>query len=375
VNNFLFRIQGGFKMTANLEKEPTIDVEEVQHEVALKLENSHEVVALTRQIDMRDANTILTFGNETANEISQFADKILATMRTSTVEDSGDMLIQLNKIMDKFDIKDFEEKKPGFLEKLFNSAKNAIETLLQKYDTMGTEVNKVFQTLKSYEAEINKSNEVLEEMFERNMDYYELLEKYIYAGNQVIQEVKTNHLPMLEQKAQTSGQQLDQVNLNNAHQMLEMLEQRVYDLELAKNVSLQTMPQIKLIQKGNFNLVRKINSAFIITIPIFKQCLTQAITLKRQAIQAKAMSALDEKTNELLLRNAQNTALQSKLTAQLASNSSIDIETLEETWRTIVQGIEETKAIQDEAKQKRIDGTKRLQAIQDDFQNKTKLVR
>jgi len=362
-------------MTANLEKEPTIDVEEVQHEVALKLENSHEVVALTRQIDMRDANTILTFGNETANEISQFADKILATMRTSTVEDSGDMLIQLNKIMDKFDIKDFEEKKPGFLEKLFNSAKNAIETLLQKYDTMGTEVNKVFQTLKSYEAEINKSNEVLEEMFERNMDYYELLEKYIYAGNQVIQEVKTNHLPMLEQKAQTSGQQLDQVNLNNAHQMLEMLEQRVYDLELAKNVSLQTMPQIKLIQKGNFNLVRKINSAFIITIPIFKQCLTQAITLKRQAIQAKAMSALDEKTNELLLRNAQNTALQSKLTAQLASNSSIDIETLEETWRTIVQGIEETKAIQDEAKQKRIDGTKRLQAIQDDFQNKTKLVR
>jgi len=361
-------------MTTNLEKE-AFDVEETQKAMAVKLEGSHEVVAIGRQLDMRDPGSILTFGNETTNEISQFADKILGTMRTSTVEDSGDMLVQLNKIMDKFDIKDFEEKKPGFLEKIFNNAKNAIETLLQKYDTMGTEVNKVYQTLKSYEAEINKSNEVLDEMFDRNMEYYELLEKYIFAGNQVLAEFKNVKLPSLEAKAQQTGQQLDQVNLNNALQIVEMLEQRVYDLELAKNVSLQTMPQIKLIQKGNYNLVRKINSAFIITIPIFKQCLTQAITLKRQAIQAKAMSALDEKTNELLLRNAQNTALQSKLTAELASKSSIDIETLEQTWNTIVQGIEETRMIQEEAKQKRVEGTQRLQTIQNEFQSKTKLVR
>jgi len=154
-----------------------------------------------------------------------------------------------------------------------------------------------------------------------------------------------------------------------------MLEQRVYDLELAKNVALQTMPQIKLIQKGNYNLIRKINSAFIITIPIFKQCLTQAITLKRQAVQAKAMAALDEKTNELLIRNAQNTAMQAKLTAELASGSSVQIETLEKTWQTILKGIEETRQIQDEIKQKRVEGTKKLHEIQSEFQSKSSLIK
>ena len=115
------------------------------------------------------------------------------------------------------------------------------------------------------------------------------------------------------------------------------------------------------------NLVRKINSAFIITLPVFKQALSQAILLKRQKIQAEAMSALDEKTNEMLIKNAQNSAMQSKLTAQLASGSSIKIETLETTWRTIVNGIEETKQIQENARRQREDDKLRLDAIKADF--------
>lgn len=118
------------------------------------------------------------------------------------------------------------------------------------------------------------------------------------------------------------------------------------------------------------NLVRKINSAFIITLPVFKQALAQAIMLKRQRIQAEAMSALDEKTNEMLIKNARNTAEQSKLTAQLASGSSIKIETLETTWRTIVNGIDETKRIQEDARRKRVDDQKRLEAIKTEFNQK-----
>ncbi len=258
------------------------------------------------------------------------------------------------------------------LKKLFKKTKDSIEALLKKYHTMGGEVDKVYIQLKKYESEINTSNNTLNEMFDKNMVYYEQLEKYILAGNLVVDNFRNKVLPDLEQKAQNSTEQIDQINLSNGQQLLEMLEQRVYDLELAKNVSLQTMPQIKLIQRGNYNLVRKINSAFIITIPIFKQSLTQAITLKRQAVQAEAMSALDEKTNELLLRNAQNTAMQSKITAKLASDSSIKIETLEKTWETIIRGIDETKQIQDDAKQKRVEGTQRLHQIQSEFQNKIK---
>lgn len=354
-------------------QEQNFNLEKTTNEIALKVKNSPEVTALAQQIDVNNVETVMGFGQDTAQEISKFADQILGSMETTKVEDSGTLLVQLNKIMDKFDIKDFEEKKPTLFQKMFNKAKNTIDSLFQKYHTMGSEVDKVYIQLKEYESEIKTTNNMLNEMFTKNMEYYELLEKYINAGYIVVNDFKNKVVPELERNASQSQDQIHQVNLSNGYQILEMLEQRVYDLELAKNVALQTMPQIKLIQKGNYSLIRKINSAFIITMPIFKQCLTQAITLKRQAVQAKAMAALDEKTNELLLRNAQNTAMQSKLTAQLASGSSIQIETLEKTWQTIMNGIDETRQIQNEIKQKRIEGTKKLHEIQDEFQNKSNL--
>lgn len=350
-----------------------VNLQKETNEISMNVKNSPEVLAIAKDLDVKNVDCVMNFGQETATEVSHFADQILHSIETTRVENSGTLLIQLNNIMDKFDIKDFsEEKKQGFFAKLFKKAQDSIDTLFKKYHTMGGEIDKVFVDLKKYESEINVSNKNLEEMFNKNMDYYEALEKYIAAGNLVVENFKTQIIPELEAKALNSTEQIDQINLSNASQMLEMLEQRVYDLELAKNVSLQTMPQIKLIQKGNYNLVRKINSAFIVTIPVFKQCLTQAITLKRQAIQSKAMAALDEKTNELLLKNAQNTALQSKLTAKLASGSSIQIDTLEKTWQTIVQGIEETRQIEEDAKRQREDGTKRLHELQKDFESKIK---
>lgn len=126
------------------------------------------------------------------------------------------------------------------------------------------------------------------------------------------------------------------------------------------------------MQFSNLNLIRKINSAFIITLPVFKQALAQAVLLKRQKVQAEAMQALDEKTNEMILKNAQNTVAQSKLTAQLASNSSVKIETLEQSWRTIVNGIEETKQIQENAKKKRAEDSARLEAMKEDYKSKMK---
>ncbi|BDR76399.1 toxic anion resistance protein [Clostridium tetani] len=349
---------------------PDFNLEKTTNEVTFKLQNSPEILSLSKEIDLKNVDTIMNFGQSASQEISTFADKILHSIETTSVENSGELLTQLNKIMNKFDVQDFKDKKPGFFEKLFKKTKDSIDALLKKYHTMGGEVDKVYIQLKKYEEEINTSNNTLNEMFNKNMDYYEQLEKYILAGNLVVDNFKNKVLPELQQKAQNSMEQIDQINLSNGQQLLEMLEQRVYDLELAKNVSLQTMPQIKLIQRGNYNLVRKINSAFIITIPIFKQSLTQAITLKRQAVQAEAMSALDEKTNELLLRNAQNTAMQSKITAKLASDSSIKIETLEKTWETIIRGIDETKQIQDDVKQKRIEGTQKLHQIQNQFKSR-----
>lgn len=348
----------------------SFDLEKTKNEVELKIQNSPEVQNIIKQIDLNDMNTVINFGGNTAIEISKFADKILHSMETIKVEDSGELLFQLNKIMDKFDIKDFEEKKKGLVEKLFNKAKKSIDALFKKYHTMGQEVDKVFVILKEYEVEIYQTNAHLDEMFGKNLEYYEQLEKYICAGEMVLEYLKNEVIPDLENKINSLANELDQINYNNAKQIEEMVDQRIYDLKLAKNIALQSMPSIKTIQQGNYNLIRKINSAFIITLPIFKQCLTQSIMLKRQAVQAKATKALDDKTNELLLRNAENIALQSKMTAKLASGSFANIETLERSWQTIMHGIEETKQIQAEMKQKRIEGSKRLAELQNEYQNK-----
>ena len=349
---------------------PDFDLEKKRSEVRAKVQESPEVRSIVRQINLEDVSSIMTFGKNTAEAVSRFSDSILHSMQSTKVEDSGELLIQLNKIMDKFDIKDFEEKKPSFFEKVFAKAKNSVEALFQKYNSMGDEVDKVFVTLKKYEAEINIANKQLEDMFIKNSEYYEQLGQYIYAGQVVLAELKNNVIPTAQAKADQTGNRLDQINVNNLVQVQDIMEQRIYDLQLAENVAVQSMPTIKSIEYGNYNLVRKINSAFVITMPIFKQCLVQAIMLKRQAVQAKAMSALDEKTNELLLRNAENTALQSKMVAKLSSGSSVSIETLEKSWQTIVKGIEETKAIQEEMRQKRLDGTKRLEVLKQDFINR-----
>ncbi|KGK90066.1 hypothetical protein DP73_08505 [Desulfosporosinus sp. HMP52] len=349
---------------------PEFDIEKQKNEVKTKVMESPEVRSIVRQINLEDVNSIMTFGKNTAEEVSRFSDAILHSMQSTKVEDSGELLIQLNKIMDKFDIKDFEDKPPGFLEKIFSKAKNTVEALFKKYNSMGDEVDKVFVTLKKYEAEIGTANKHLEDMFNKNVEYYEQLGQYIYAGQVVLAELKNNIIPAAQARANETGNRVDQMNVNNLLQVQEIMEQRIYDLQLAENVAVQSMPTIKAIEYGNYNLVRKINSAFVITMPIFKQCLVQAIMLKRQSVQAKAMSALDEKTNELLLRNAENTALQSKMVAKLATGSSVNIETLEKSWQTIVKGIEDTKAIQEEMRQKRIDGTRRLEVLKQDFVNR-----
>ena len=121
---------------------------------------------------------------------------------------------------------------------------------------------------------------------------------------------------------------------------------------------------------SNINLIRKINSAFIITLPIFKQSLAQAIMLKRQRLQAEALSELDKKTNEMILKNATNTVEQAKLTAQMASGSSIKVDTLEKSWKTIVNGIEETKRIQDDARRQRAEDKVKLENIKNEFYKK-----
>ena len=187
------------------------------------------------------------------------------------------------------------------------------------------------------------------------------------AGEQACKEIEA-YIAQRQQDMESTGDQSIQFELTALNQALLMMEQRTQDLRTAENVAMQSIPMIKTMEFSNYNLVRKINSAFIITLPVFKQALAQAILLKRQKIQAESMAALDKKTNEMLIKNAQNNMEISKQTAKLASGSSIQIETLETTWRTITSGIEETRRIEEDARKKRQEDQVRLEAIKQDFQ-------
>ena len=341
------------------------DIAADREQMNAQLVNSPQVDELVSTIEVYNLETIVSFGAEVAEEISKASDVVLNSMSMSKIDDSSQMLSTLAKIMDKFDIDEIKEN-PSRFKKLFGNLRKQLDKILDKYHTMGDEVDKIYVQLKQYESEIKQSNRNLNQMFEANVNYYHELVRYILAGEQGCREIQ-EYITKREADMAAGGDTSIQFELTTLNQALTMLEQRTQDLRTAESVAMQSIPMIKTMEFSNMNLVRKINSAFIITLPVFKQALAQAIMLKRQRIQAEAMSALDEKTNEMLMKNARNTVEQSKLTAQLASGSSIKIETLETTWKTIVDGIEETRQIQDNARKQRIEDQARLEQIKQEF--------
>ena len=354
--------------TATAQTAPTItaapenfSMVEVQQNIKNDLVKNEAVQKLVDSININDVNSIVKFGNDAATEISKASDQVL-----------NEMLTALAAVMEQFDAKELtEEPKKGF----FANLRKQIDKLLEKYHTMGENVDRIYVQLKGYEKEIEQSNVKLEQMYNANINYYKDLTLYIMAGEQACVELDQyidEYKKKLEQNPDSGAVAMDLQNLENVR---EIFQQRVMDLKIAENVAMQTVPMLKTMQYSNLNLIRKINSAFIITMPVFKQSLAQAVMLKRQKVQADSMAALDAKTNELLVKNAHNTVEQSKMIAKMASGSSIKIETLEETWQTIVSGIEETRKIQEDAKVKRAEDSKRLEALKQDYKNKLEATR
>lgn len=354
-------------LNIQVEAPQEFSIVEKTEELKQELVKNEEVDKLVSTININDVNSIVKFGNEVAVEISKASDQVLNSMNMDQINDSGQLLQHLSAIMAQFDVKELEdEPKKG----LFANLRKQVDKLLAKYHTMGEEVDKVYVQLKQYETEIEASNVKLETMFNANIQYYKDLLLYIMAGEQACVELDQYIADYRKKLEETPDSGAVAMDLQTLEQTRQVFEQRVMDLKIAENVAMQTVPMLKSMQFSNLNLIRKINSAFIITMPVFKQSLAQAVMLKRQRVQAEAMQALDEKTNELLLKNAQNTVAQTKLTTQLASGSSIKVDTLEETWRTIVDGIDETRKIQDAAKEQRKEDSIRLQKLKEEYRAK-----
>lgn len=342
------------------------DILQDKQELVAQYKNSPEVDKISSEIAVFDTNSIVSFGSGVADEISKASDVVLNSMDMKHLNDTGNMLKALNTIMGQFDIDEIKEDPKG-IKKLFGGLQKQLEKIVSKYDNMGKEIDKIYVQLKQYETEIGQSNKQLDAMFKANVEQYHKLELYILAGEQGVEEIQ-QAIDETQIKA-NEGDSQAQFDLQSLIQAKQLLEQRVQDLRITEQVAMQSIPMIKTTEFSNYNLMRKINSAFIITLPVFKQAIAQAMLLKRQKIQADAMSALDAKTNELLLKNAQNSAAQTSQIMQMTSQSSIKIETIEESWKAIMQGIEDTKRIQSEASAKRLEDKARLEEMKKQYKD------
>lgn len=355
-------------LTLELVEEKPYDILEDRDRTVARLVDSDEIDRLTSQIDIGDMTTIVTFGAKTVEEISKASDVVLRSMNLGQMDQSSQMLESLARIMSKFDIDEFRDS-PKLFGRLLGNVRGQLERILTKYNTMGDEVDRIYVQLRGYEAEIKRSNEKLEQMFQANVQYFHDLEKYIVAGDQGCKEIE-DYMAQRKAEMERTGDQSISFELQTLEQAKTMLQQRTLDLRTAEAVALQSIPMIKAMQYNNLNLVRKINSAFIITLPVFKQALAQAIMLKRQKLQSDALSMLERRTNEMLLKNARNTVEQTKATARLAGTPSIQAETLEKSWKTIVGGIEETRKLQQSAQDQRHQDQVKLENIRRDFMAK-----
>ena len=355
-------------LTLEPAEEKPYDILEDRDRTVARLVDSDEIDRLTSQIDIGDMTTIVTFGAKTVEEISKASDVVLRSMNLGQMDQSSQMLESLARIMSKFDIDEFRDS-PKLFGRLLGNVRGQLERILTKYNTMGDEVDRIYVQLRGYEAEIKRSNEKLEQMFQANVQYFHDLEKYIMAGDQGCKEIE-DYMAQRKAEMERTGDQSISFELQTLEQAKTMLQQRTLDLRTAEAVALQSIPMIKAMQYNNLNLVRKINSAFIITLPVFKQALAQAIMLKRQKLQSDALSMLERRTNEMLLKNARNTVEQTKATARLAGTPSIQAETLEKSWKTIVGGIEETRKLQQSAQDQRHQDQVKLENIRRDFMAK-----
>lgn len=337
-----------------------------------KLKLLPEVKALTNEINIQDVNTIATFGQKSAEEISKISDKILNIAKVPTNKDAAQMITQLSKIMDKFDIREIEKiqdepAKQSFLQKLKQKIADEFEALVAKYDNMSKEVDKIAQLLRTYENQTKQDNVTLTEMCQANHNYFEQLERYVVAAEIGLEEIATyreqvaNRTDISEDNKNAQLQQLDM--------MSQMLRQRQYDLLQAEIVARMTVPMLQNMQLTNVNLIREINTAFIIGLPIFKQNLAQAIMLKRQAITANSMEQFKGTINKQLEQNAAYAAAQGTVVAQNVTKGTFDMETLRKVYTTIKNGTENTQRVMREQEEQNKENTKDLERLKSDIQS------
>ena len=270
--------------------------------------------------------------------------------------DIGPIGDSLNELMYRLQEANPDELRAGegnFFQRMFGKVKQSIYEITAKYQKIGAQIDKVAVKLEHEKDGLIKDNQMLEQMYQKNKDYFDALNIYIAAGELKIDELQNQIIPQAVAKAQASGDQMDVQIVNDYTQFLDRLEKRTHDLRLTRQVTIQQAPQIRLIQNTNQVLAEKIQSSIHTAIPLWKNQVVIALTLLRQKDAVTAQRQVSETTNDLLKKNAELLKVSAIETAKENERGIIDIETLQKTQDDLIETIQETLRIQKEGKEKR----------------------
>ncbi|MBQ1512266.1 MAG: toxic anion resistance protein [Erysipelotrichaceae bacterium] len=363
------------------EAKPEISEEELKQvkydESSLTESEKKMVEEFSKKIDITDTTTILQYGANAQTKVADFSENALKNVKTQDLGDIGGLMTDLVGQLKGFEI----NKEDNFFEKLFKKGANKATAMKAKYDDAEKNVEKIAKVLEGHQITLLKDIALLDQLYEKNLVNFKEISMYILAGQKKLEEVKTKDLVALQEKAKATGLPEDAQAVNDLNNAINRFEKKLHDLELTRMVSLQMAPQIRLVQNNDTLMTEKIQSVLVNTIPLWKSQMLIALGLHHSQEAIKAENAVTEMTNQMLKENAENLHIATVETAEASERGIVDLETLTETNKKLIQTLEEVAQIQKDGREKRaaaqlelrkmeIELSKRLTEIQGELENK-----
>ena len=350
------------------EKKPPVEAEKQEpalDESILTEEERKTVDEFAKQIDLTNSAMVLQYGAGTQKKMADFSEAALENVKSKDLGEVGELLSGVVKELRDFD----EEEEKGFFG-FFKKASGRIESMKAKYAKAEANVNEIVKVLEKHQVQLMKDTALLDKMYELNLTYFKELSMYILAGKKKLQEVRSTRLAELTDRAQASGLPEDAQAAKDFDSMCERFEKKIHDLELTRMISIQTAPQIRLVQNNDTLMVEKIQSTIVNTIPLWKSQMVLALGVEHSTQAAEAQRKVTDMTNKLLRKNAEKLKMATVETAKESERGIVDMETLKATNESLISTLDEVMNIQREGRQKRREAEAELQNMEQELKNK-----
>lgn len=359
------------ELPSTVAEETELVADSAFNENNLTAEEKKMVEDFSQKIDLHNSQAILQYGAGTQKKMADFSENALKNVRTKDMGEVGDMLSGLVVELKSFEI---TEEDKGILG-LFKKSANKVTGLQAKYDKTETNVNNVCQALEKHQVTLMKDIALLDKMYDANLSYFKELSMYIIAGKQKLEEVRNGELAEAKAKAQASNLPEDAQAAKDIEAMCDRFEKKLHDLELTRMISIQTAPQIRLVQNNDTMMAEKIQSTLVNTIPLWKSQMVLALGIEHSNQAAKAQREVTDVTNELLKKNADLLKTASVETAKESERGIVDMETLQHTNETLISTFDEVMKIQEDGRAKRQAAEQEMQRLETELKNKMLEVR